>query len=627
MRKSKKPDDTLPLSIFVPESNWMPPKQFPNLGGVRTLAIDIETRDPRLEQLGPGFIRGDAEVVGISCATNDAGWYFPFSHHGGGNMEREPVIRFFQDLLKDRDRWIVGANLQYELEGLDSLEIQVQGRLVDVQVAEPLLDEESAQGYALEVLCQKYLGRGKDERLLREAASAYGVDPKSGLWKLHSRYVGPYAIFDAQACLQILPKQLERLKEEELLPIFEMESKITRLLWLMRKQGIPVDVDAAKKFRNELEDEENKLREDFNRKYGCRLDEWSGPLLASLCDQQGIRYPRTPKGNPSFTGDYLDGCDHPMLKTVAEIRVINRLKGTFIDDWILKHVINGRVHPQWRQLASDEGGTRSGRMAAANPNPQQVPARSDLAPKLRKLFRYDDWAKLDYSQQEPRLMVHYAHLCKCTGADKIRDAYIQNPNLDYYDFLKESCGMPRRDSKDCTLGRMYNMGVAKFAAKLNIPESESREKLEAFDRNAPYVRELNDLCMNSAQTRGYIKTILGRRRHFNLYEPRFQSGEERPIALPLHLAQQAWPGQALQRAYSYKALNALIQGSAADMTKAAALKCWEEDGAIPFMLVHDEGDYPSASEAESQHLKHQWENCVTTTVPMKVDLTHGKHWK
>lgn len=615
--------------LFQPASNWKLPHELPNLSHCKRIGLDFETCDPKIKELGPGFIRGDARVVGAAISTDDTAWYLPFAHLGSQNLSPEVVKRFIQDIVSDRSRWIIGANLQYELECMWSLGITCNSKLVDVQLAEPLLDEESERGYSLEVLCQKYLGRGKDESLLNEAAAAYGVDPKGGLWKLPPKYVGPYAEFDALSCMQILPKQLANLKEEDLLGIFELESKLLPILWEMRKNGIPIDVDGAKKFSADLAERENIIRERVNREYGCRIDEWSGPMLASLCDHNKIFYPRTPKGNPSFTGDFLDGADHPLLKSVSEIRTLNRLRGTFINDWILKYEVNGRVHPQWKQVARDDGGTRSGRMAASNPNPQQVPARSELAPLLRALFRSippEKWAKLDYSQQEPRLLIHYASIMELSGIEPIRDAYQKNPKMDIYTFLSESVGMSRRDAKDATLGRMYGMGAPKFAMKQNITVDVAKKKLEEFDAQVPFVRELSELCMNLAQKRGWIKTLLGRRRHFNLWEPA-QRGDGRWTSYPLKTAQQAYPGKQLQRAWTYKALNALIQGSAADMTKAAMVKIYEEDGKVPFMAVHDELNYGVSSEDEARHLQKKCETCVTLDVPVRADLSFGDHWK
>jgi DNA polymerase I-like protein with 3'-5' exonuclease and polymerase domains len=336
--------DNLCGTLFAPDSGWVPPPSFPDLSGERRIGIDIETRDPDLHTRGPGFIRGDASVVGISVAASDKSWYYPFGHLGGGNVEKEPVIRWVRDLVSSHDRYIVGANLQYELEGLSSLGIEVASKTLDIQVAEALINEEKDH-YALEYLAREYLGSGKDETLLRDAASAYGVDPKSGLWKLPSKYVGPYAEYDALAALRVFEKQFARLREDGLLGIFELESKLLPILWQMRKQGIPIDMDAAAVLSRELKKQEEDLRLALIKSIGYDIDVWSGDQISRYCDKVDIRYPRTPKGNPSFTGDWLDTYSDPGIQLIAKVREVNRMKSTFVDKWIFQEPSEGQDPP------------------------------------------------------------------------------------------------------------------------------------------------------------------------------------------------------------------------------------------------------------------------------------------
>lgn len=623
----------LNLVLFEPESNWTAPTDFPDLSGEKIIAIDTETCDPYLLDRGPGFIRGDARVVGISIAIPGRSWYYPFGHLGGGNLDRDAVVAYVRDICSVQDRWVVGANLKYDLEGLDHLGIQIGGRCVDIQVAEALIDEERTS-YSLDSISRTYLGVGKGEDLLKEAASCYGVDPKSGLWKLPAKFVGPYAETDAQNTLQIFEKQTKILQEDGLMEIFELESKLIPVIYKMRKQGIRVDLEAAEKLSEDFKEQEDAARMEAFKMVGAPVDEWSAPQLAKHCDKLGIKYPRTDKGRPSFESDWLGGLSHPFLNTVLKIRTLNRLRSTFIDSWIFKNEIRGRIHPEWIQLQRGDGGTRTGRMAASNPNPQQIPARSDLAPLIRRLFIPDEglqWAKMDYSQQEPRILVHYADRCGFTGASLVREAYRTNKDMDIYQFLAESCGMSRRDAKDATLGRCYGMGAAKFALNKGLTKEQAKQKLEEFDRAVPFVKELSDYCMFQAQQRGWIKTLCGRKRHFNFYEPRdaFQMREAGCDTEPvrLNLAQEKWPGKVLQRAFTHKALNSLIQGSAADMTKSAMLQIYENTGKVPYMQVHDELNFGVTSQEEAQTLLSMAENCVEMTVPIKADLSYGKHWK
>jgi len=644
MKKSKKDKHNGTNSVcgvlFEPSSDWTPPKSFPNLKSEKQIGIDIETRDPDLNSHGPGFIRGNAEVVGITVATNDCSWYYPIAHLGGGNVDRVPVIRFLGDILKDPKQYIVGANLQYELEGLWSLGIDVKCRCLDIQVAEALIDEEREGGYSLDALARDYLGAPKDEILLREAASTYGVDPKAGLWKLPSKYVGAYAEWDGLAPLQILKKQMVELKKQDLLPIFEFESRLLPILWKMRKQGIPIDLDAVDKLSKELKKQEQDAKQGFKLLEGYDIDPWSGPQIANLCKRRGIQHPITLKGNPSFTGEWLEEFSDPAIQCIGKIRAVNRMRSTFVDDWFSNN-IKGRIHPQWKQLASDDGGTRTGRMAAANPNPQQVPASkfrksgsiNEIGKAIRACFAHPiiPWCKLDYSQQEPRILTHFAAVCDFTGAKLAQMAYQKDRKMDFYDFMVKICQIDRRPAKDLFLGRSYGMGKDKLARKLGKSVKEAAEILRQFDANMPFMKEIADSCMRNAQKRGYIKTLLGRRRHFDSWEPvdSYQMRKDGQDTRPLNLkaAEAKWSDKRLQRSETHKALNALIQGSAADMLKAAILNIHNELGIVPYMAVHDELDLGVVDEKQAKECQKLAENCVEMTVPIRADMDYGKHWK
>lgn len=633
--------DALQDTLFQPISAWSPAKSFPDLLGVRVVGFDLETRDPNLSSRGPGFIRGDAEPVGVSVAADSAAWYFPFKHLGGGNLSREACVQFTRDLLSDADRCIVGANLQYDLEAVEiGLGIKNRCSVIDVQIAEALIDEE-AETYQLDALSKKYLGRGKDEALLREAAEAYGVDPKGGLWKLHSKYVGPYAEFDALAALLVYQEQQKVLSAEGTAPVFALEMELLPLLWEMRKQGIPIDMGAADKLSEFLKREEDALRLRLRREFQTDCNEMSAPEIAAVCDRLRILYPRTALGAPSFTADYLDEADHPFLILINDLRECAGMRNKFVDGWIHKNHVRGRIHPQWRQCASDDGGTRTGRMAASNPNPQQIPAgkyrktgkENTIGKAIRACFISDtgNWAKLDYSQQEPRVLVHFAALCNFTGAKIAKMAYQNDRNMDFYNYMMEAAGIDRRPAKDMYLGRCYGMGKDKMARKLNRSVEEATQILQVFDERVPFVKEIADSCNNTAQRRGSIKTLLGRRRHFNFWEPQdsFNMRKQGLDTLPVRAdeAEKKWPGKRLQRANTHKALNSLIQGSSADMTKAALVKIWKETGVVPYMQVHDEIDIAAVDEEQAREFQKIAETCVEMCVPIRADLSYGRSWK
>jgi DNA polymerase I-like protein with 3'-5' exonuclease and polymerase domains len=659
MRRKQNLDacDGLQQGLFMPKSTWTPPRSFPDLSREKIIGIDIESKDPYLKERGPGFIRGDAEVVGISVSTITNAWYFPIRHLSGGNMDRSAVISFIQQIVNRQDLFICGANLQYELEGLDSQGIEVRSKVIDVQLAEALIDEESPTGYALENLCMKYLGRSKDETLLRDAIAAHGLkEAKGSLWKLHSRFVGPYAEADAMDPLHIFAKQKEILKRENLESIFQLESELLPILWLMRKRGIPMDMDAAKSLSAKLYDEEQIMRKHLRDKWGVDFDPYEAGKIAMTAQRHGIGFPKTPRGNPSFTGDFLESAKHPFYDDISDFRELVDMRSKFVDGWILKNAINGRVHPRWKQMASDDGGTRTGRMAASDPNPQQIPAGkyrktgkpNEIGKAIRACFisTTGKWGKYDYDQQEPRVLVHYAAIMECTMAKETRQKFIDagyksknDGGYDLYRPISEISGLDMRPTKDAYLGRCYGMGIRKMSYKFNKTEAESRDILAKFDAAAPYIREIAELCSASAERRGYIKTILGRRRHFCQFEPaRKPESESEPgamladgrlrwIPLTQKFAETTWPGEHLRRANCHKALNSLIQGSSADVTKASMVANYEATGDYPYMQVHDELNYPLEGDEHACALREVIQHSVDMTVPIVTKMEIGEHWK
>lgn len=631
----------LNLVLFEPRSDWRPPLTFPDLSDAKRIAVDLETRDPHLKEKGPGSIRRDGYPVGIAIAS-DTGFrgYFPFAHLGGGNMDRDRVLNFAHDLLKRPELEVAFANGPYDLEWLAFLGITVAGRIHDVQTAEPLLDEEREGGYALEKLAMSYLGEGKDERLLNEAAQVYGItkaereNPKAWLWKLHSKYVGPYAEVDAERTLRVLDLQLPILEAEGLRKIYDMECDLMKLVLKMRLRGVPVDLEKAAHYSKEFKRREDEIAMQVLTEHRIHLNPWSQPDIARICDKLKIVYPRTEKNTPSFTQDFLDANEHPFLKQVRELRRYDRMRGTFIDELIFGNQINGRIHCQFHQLRKDDSGTRSGRFSCTNPNLQQVPARDpDIGPIIRSLFIPEPgrkWAKLDYSQQEPRLLIHYAYVCKLRGADAARQAYIDDPNLDYYKYGSQVVGVPRRDTKTVILGRMYGMGKKKLAADLNRTIDEATKLLRKIDDSMPYVKELSDRTMRHVEREGKIRTYGGRLCHFDHWVPKEMQFDFGVVPVRgRERAESQWPEMELVRAFTHKSLNRLIQGSAGDMTKMAMLKNWHDfgDDGVPHLQVHDELDYSVDSEEHALKLQQGMQTCIKLEVPVAAELDYVEHWK
>ena len=184
------------------EEEWMPPSSLPDLTSVKRMAIDLETRDPNLTTLGPGWCRDDGNIIGIAIAAGDFVGYFPIRHEGGGNMPEKTVFNWLKKQLATPHIEKVMHNALYDLGWLRWAGIDVQGPVIDTMIAAPLLNE-NRRFYNLNSLCREYLEEGKSEVMLRSAAAMYGVDPKSEMWKLHASFVGRYAEKDAEITLKL----------------------------------------------------------------------------------------------------------------------------------------------------------------------------------------------------------------------------------------------------------------------------------------------------------------------------------------------------------------------------------------------------------------------------------------
>jgi DNA polymerase I-like protein with 3'-5' exonuclease and polymerase domains len=615
--------------LFTPSSNWSPPEVLPDLSGAKLIAVDTETCDPSLRQRGPGAVRGEGHVVGISVATDTGiNCYLPIAHGDGGNLDKARVIDWAKREFGRANQAKVGANFIYDLEWLRATGIEIKGPLYDIQIAEPLLDEEKVS-YSLNALAKEYLNEEKNEKELIEAAKAFNVDPKGGLHLLHSRYVGPYAEADARQTLRIFQLQQPKLHSNDLWKIFSLETDVTSVVLEMRFKGVRIHEEGAHLASQQLSTEESKYLSSLYNAAGFELNPWSNLDLAKACDQLKIQYPRTAIGNPSFDTEFISSSKDPFLRDLVAWRKLNRIRTVFIDGLLLNHCHNGRIHAKFNQLRKDDSGTRTGRFSSENPNLQQIPARDDLARHVRKLFIPEEdhlWAKLDYSQQEPRVLVHYAVLCNLPGANELCEQFKKNPDTDFHQVVADMAGIARRDAKTINLGMFYGMGVKKLAAQLGRSEQDAFALFDQYHKRVPFVRELAQDCARTASSRGFITTLLGRRRNFNMYEPINQGQTYYPPAR-LDKLKADLGDVPVRRSMTHKALNALIQGSSADMTKKAMVTIYKELGLVPHLQVHDELDYSVKSEAQAKEIKELMETCVTLKLPIKADLTLGKSWQ
>jgi len=610
--------------LYQPPSEWMPPEKFPNLKDAKIISVDLETQDPNLIKMGPGWARDDGRIVGIAISNGDRAWYFPFGHGGGYNLDESLVKKWMKDILENSNINKVFHNAPYDVGWLRWWGINVKGTIYDTMIAAPLVDE-NRFSYTLDSLSRDFLDERKNERLLREVSEEWGLDPKADMWKLPAQYVGEYAEQDARLTFKLWEYLQVEMNRQDIWSIFNLETELQPTLIDMRWKGVRVDIERADTLKEELKEKEHGLLKKIQVLSGVDVEIWAAASVAKAFDKLKIEYNRTPTGKPSFTKNFLLNHTHPLAKLVVECRETNKAHTTFIDT-ILKHNYKGRIHAEIHQLRSQMGGTVTGRMSYSNPNLQQVPARNkDLGPRIRGLFIPEEgckWASFDYSQQEPRLVVHYGVKSNLQGVD----AFVENykKDTDFHQLVADIAEINRSTAKTINLGLFYGMGKGRLMDELGIDKNEATQLLDEYYTKIPFLKQLANEVSKKASDTGVIRTLLGRRCRFHLWEPAM-FGIHKP--LPLEDARNEY-GPGIRRAFTYKALNRLIQGSGSDMTKQAMVALANEK-IYPMLQIHDElaiSIEQNKIKEKTKQIKKIMEECVKLEVPNKVNITIGNNW-
>jgi DNA polymerase I-like protein with 3'-5' exonuclease and polymerase domains len=583
----------------------------------------------------------NGEIIGIAVAIEGWSGYYPIGHREG-NLDKRIVLEWFKDVCATSAVKIF-HNAMYDVCWIKAYNIPIHGAIVDTMVMASLIDE-NRLWYSLNSVAFDYLGAVKDEKALKDAAEKAGVDAKSEMYKLPAMYVGGYAEKDAELTLDLFKILSREIRKQSLEKIYRLETELFPCLIDMKFKGVRVDVEEAHKLKKQLLLQEENLLLEVKKETGIDTEIWAARSIAQVFDKLNLPYVRTEKTNaPSFTKNFLQEHKHPLVNKIAKAREINKAHTTFIDT-ILKHSHHGRIHADINPIRSDQGGTVTGRFSYSNPNLQQIPARNkDLGPKIRSLFipeKNHKWGCFDYSQQEPRLVVHFA---ASTDPIMFDDSVInivekfKNDSVDFHQTVADMANISRSQAKTINLGLFYGMGKAKLQAELGLnTKTEAENLFNQYHENVPFVKELMTQTSNYAQKAGCISTLLGRRCRFDKWElAQWNNGkfiapmskieaeaafkEKYPDAKPEVIE------KGIRRAMTYKALNKLIQGSAADMTKKAMLDLYNE-GIIPHIQIHDELDISVESETQAKKIIEIMENAVTLAVPNKVDYESGDSW-
>tara|TARA_R110002167_G_scaffold30795_4_gene101785 strand:- start:200 stop:2092 length:1893 start_codon:yes stop_codon:yes gene_type:complete len=623
MKALKKP-------VFGIRTEWVPVSDLPvTPDSITEIAIDLETRDPNLKSHGPGWPTGDGEISGIAVAYEGFNAYLPIGHEGGGNLDRKTVLKWFQKEIADNPSDKIFHNAAYDVGWMGQAGIELQGTFFDTMLAAPILDE-NRRFYSLNSVAYDYLGEMKSEALLREAAEEFGVDPKAEMWRLPAGFVGEYAEADARLTLDLWTHFKNLLSRQDLWPIFNLETEVLPICIDMTRKGIRVDLESAEKLKQTLLKTVANIKHSIKKETGVDVELWSAASVAKVFDFHKIPYSRTPTGMPSFTKNFLKNHPHEMAKNIAEARELDKLGNTFLSS-IFRYTKNGRIHGHINQLRSEGGGTVSGRVSMSNPNLQQIPARNPVfSGMIRGLFLPEEgekWASMDYAQQEPRILVHFSSLTNhgLEGSEEFVNAYRKEPKTDFHQMVSEIAKIERSEAKTLNLALMYGMGVNRLAETLDLTVEDAKALMSQYHDKVPFVKELMEAVtrrVKNSKSNGVIRSLLGRKCRFDLWEPNlFVSARALPRAEALHEY-----GDNIRRAYTYKALNRLIQASAADQTKSAMVAIKREAKRTPLVQIHDELAYSVASEADARKLCEIMENAVQMEVPTPADIKIGDDW-
>jgi len=646
--------------MYTAQTEWNSPTSFPDLKDHKYIAIDLETRDPGLKSRGSGALIGEGEIVGIAVAVEGWSGYYSFGHLEQNHFDEVSVMSWIKDVCALPATKLF-HNAMYDVCWLKAYGVKINGHIVDTMVMAALVDENKFS-YSLNSVSYEWLGEVKDETALKEAAAKAGVDPKAEMWKLPDMFVGAYAEKDAELTLKLFKKLSVEIKKQNLTNVFDLETQLFPALIDMKIKGVRVDVEKAHKLKQQLALQEENLLLEIKKETNLEPQIWAARSIAKVFDKLNLPYERTAKSKaPSFTKNFLQEHKHPIVNKIAKAREINKAHTTFIDT-IIKYQHKGRIHADINPIRGEGGGTVTGRFSYSNPNLQQIPARNkQLGPMIRSLFIPEEkhtWGCFDYSQQEPRLVVHYA-----ASSQKLRDEEevkkivdeFNNNEVDFHQTVADMADISRTQAKTINLGLFYGMGKAKLQAELGLSTKDEAEKLfNKYHDRVPFVKDLMNNTSKDGSALGYIRTLLGRKCRFDKWElneynpgvfsPPMTEAEAREASVikqkTKEVERQKYKIELgeitedqilknikpnIRRAFTYKALNKLIQGSAADMTKQAMLNLYRE-GIVPHIQIHDELDISVESPQQAKKIIEIMEEAVTLKIPNKVDYESGNNW-
>jgi len=640
----------------IPETGWKAPRDFPNIRSAPVIGLDVETYDPELKENGPGWARRQhstterakgvpdylhpvGSLVGVSVAAYGKAWYFPMRHtiRPEENMDPDKVLAWLNDVLSGSQPKI-GTNLIYDIGWLQEEGVKVNGPLIDISYAESLLSETGS--LSLDAIANKYLNMGKTKNFLYQwCHDWYGgstVDQRKNIWRSPPSLVGPYAEADALLPVQAFEIQKALLTDQGLLEVFEIDCRLTRMMLAMRTRGVRVDLERAEAVDVQLTKSIHKSQLELDTLAGTEINTNAAASIALAFDKHNLSYFLTKKSKkPSFTAAFLEEVNHPIAKLVMEVRHGRKLRDTFIRSYIMDAEVGGRIHGQFHPTRNEGYGTRSGRFSSSNPNLQNIPIRTPEGKLIRTCFVPEyggEWLRYDYAQIEYRLLLHFAI---GEGAEQAIQKYHVDPYLNYHGEVQKMLHVMTgrvidyKPTKNINFGLIYGMGFETLRQSLQLTPAEAKALFKDYHSSVPYVKSTMKHYTELTQEQGYIQTLLGRRSRFDLWES--TKYNDKSIPTTLERALRAY-GSQIQRAGLHKALNRLLQGSAADLLKKAMLVCYEdglfEGDRLPLLTVHDELDFSAmdASDPMWGTVRDVMEEVMPLRVPVRTEVELGPNW-
>ena len=641
-----------------------------NLKDVDTVAIDIETYDPNLKTKGSGAIRKDGFVCGIAVATNNDIAYFPL-RHSDTDIAYDRIEKIWQVLndkiFQNKKITKVFHNAMYDVCWIRAVTGKmIKGRIVDTMIAASVIDENRFR-YSLDSLSKDYLNEEKYKYDLQQKTLEWSggtvKDPMTNMHKLPASIVKEYAKQDVNLTYKLwslFNKKIDEVlytkddgEQKTCRQIFELETKLFLCLVEMKFKGVKIDVAKAIEFGRHLKKRTKQIVDAIESVTTIKVDIWAAASIKNLLDNRRIKdYKVTPKSKmPQLPKDYLKTHSDKCLRMIAKAREYDKAVNTFIDG-LLEYVHDGRIHADINQIRSDSGGTVTGRFSMSNPNLQQIPSKGYIGKKMRELFIPEDgkkWGSFDYSQQEPRIVVHYAIKLGLPGTESLADEFDRD-DADFHQIVADMANISRKQAKTINLGLFYGMGKIKLQKELGLDQRQAKELFNEYHSRVPFVRQLSQELIEFAKENKLLFTLHDRFCRFDKWETtnkEWNPETNRFNEVPLYTEQQAreaFKAEMLDKfkenkidpnymdyferyytpAFTYKALNRLIQGSAADMTKKAMVDLYEK-GIIPHIQIHDELCF-STTDHESKLIKSIMEETIPLEVKNKVDYESGPNW-